>query len=79
MVGEVLGKVSIFVLVIWVVIGVGVLTLFPFVENTTDRLIDSDSKNSQPVNVPNNLQSDFNSGNSLYNIVPDNSQSVTGF
>jgi hypothetical protein len=66
---EFLNKVFISVLVIWVVIGVSLVTLYPIAENIQDLKTVTDSGNSQ---------SDIDSGNSQTNNDSENSQSGTG-
>ncbi len=73
-----MSKVSASVLVIWVVIGVSLATLYPIAQTTIDRQIDGDFRNTSQTNNPDNSQSSFDSPNSLFNFDIANTQSVSG-
>lgn len=57
-----LGKLSISVLVVWAVIAVSVITLYPLTETMTDKQLGVNYGNSQPVTDSNNSASDNNLG-----------------
>jgi hypothetical protein len=58
-----LGKISVSVLVIWVVVGVSILTLYPIAQNPSDQQLGIDSRNLQPEIDSNNSQSGDDSSN----------------